>query len=438
MTDIAGTDGTVSEDLSWASSATNDGKNESDRDPRNERATRKYEKMVRRTKLAFLMLFLFCIIVSLGHIWVVITVWVIQACAFRELTNLRYKDAKEKMLPWFRTFHWSLFISATLFSKGRALLLFCKNTPYVFSYGWDERVRFYGWALDNWDFITFNLYAALFVVFVLSLKRGYYKYQFSQLTWTVFSLVITMVQANGISENILEGYFWFIMPVMLIACNDTMAYFTGAFFGRKFIKRKFLRLSPKKTWEGFIGGMICTLIFSFFFSRILARSQFFYCPYDNHDCDAPDVMMDRTYELPESVHALARATLGVTVAESWVPSTITMMPVQIHGLWLGAFASLIAPFGGFFASGIKRAYKVKDFNNIIPGHGGIMDRVDCQFIMACYTRVHYMTWIQPRSVMGVASILTAIRLLDSNAREELLRAIRAEYDDDAAAFMGVE
>ena len=41
------------------------------------------------------------------------------------------------------------------------------------------------------------------------------------------------------------------------------------------------------------------------------------------------------------------------------------------------FASLIAPFGEFFASGFKRAIKVKDFSDIIPSHGGITDRMDC-------------------------------------------------------------
>ena len=158
------------------------------------RKVKKYEKMLRRTKLAFFMLLLFCIIVSLGHVWVVVTVWVLQALAFRELTNVRYKDAKEQNLPWFRTFHWCLFVSATLFNKGRALLVFCKNTPYVFEYGWQWRLERYGWALENWDYITFNLYSCLFITFVLSLKKGYYKYQFSQLTWTVFSLAITMVR----------------------------------------------------------------------------------------------------------------------------------------------------------------------------------------------------------------------------------------------------
>jgi len=44
-------------------------------------------------------------------------------------------------------------------------------------------------------------------------------------------------------------------------------------------------------------------------------------------------------------------------------------------------ASLIAPFAGFFASGIKRAYKIKDFSNALPGHGGFVDRFDCIIFM---------------------------------------------------------
>ena len=51
---------------------------------------------------------------------------------------------------------------------------------------------------------------------------------------------------------------------------------------------------------------------------------------------------------------------------------------QFHALVLSAFASLIAPFGGFFASGFKRGFKIKDFGDSIPGHGGMTDRMDCQ------------------------------------------------------------
>ena len=52
--------------------------------------------------------------------------------------------------------------------------------------------------------------------------------------------------------------------------------------------------------------------------------------------------------------------------------------VQLHAIVLALCASLIAPFGGFFASGFKRSFKVKDFGNSIPGHGGMTDRMDCQ------------------------------------------------------------
>jgi phosphatidate cytidylyltransferase len=47
---------------------------------------------------------------------------------------------------------------------------------------------------------------------------------------------------------------------------------------------------------------------------------------------------------------------------------------------MACFASLVAPFGGFFASGFKRAFNIKDFGDSIPGHGGMTDRMDCQYV----------------------------------------------------------
>ena len=47
---------------------------------------------------------------------------------------------------------------------------------------------------------------------------------------------------------------------------------------------------------------------------------------------------------------------------------------------MSIFASLVAPFGGFFASGFKRAFNIKDFGHSIPGHGGMTDRMDCQYV----------------------------------------------------------
>ncbi|XP_022236658.1 phosphatidate cytidylyltransferase, photoreceptor-specific-like [Limulus polyphemus] len=77
-----------------------------------------------------------------------------------------------------------------------------------------------------------------------------------------------------------------------------------------------------------------------------------------------------------------------------LPKTITLYPFVLHSLALSLFSSIIGPFGGFFASGFKRAFKVKDFGDIIPGHGGIMDRFDCQFLMATFVNVYIHSFIR--------------------------------------------
>ncbi|CAD5182980.1 unnamed protein product [Musa acuminata subsp. malaccensis] len=69
------------------------------------------------------------------------------------------------------------------------------------------------------------------------------------------------------------------------------------------------------------------------------------------------------------------------------------MPVQWHALALGLFASIIAPFGGFFASGLKRAFKIKDFGDTIPGHGGFTDRMDCQMMMAVFAYIYHQSFV---------------------------------------------
>jgi phosphatidate cytidylyltransferase len=68
--------------------------------------------------------------------------------------------------------------------------------------------------------------------------------------------------------------------------------------------------------------------------------------------------------------------------------------VQLHAIMMACFASLIAPFGGFFASGVKRAFKIKDFGDSIPGHGGLTDRMDCQFLMGLFSYMYYQSFIK--------------------------------------------
>jgi len=57
---------------------------------------------------------------------------------------------------------------------------------------------------------------------------------------------------------------------------------------------------------------------------------------------------------------------------------------MIYTILYALYASLIAPFFGFFASGFKRAVGIKDFAQTLPGHGGILDRMDCIINMSIF------------------------------------------------------
>lgn len=68
-------------------------------------------------------------------------------------------------------------------------------------------------------------------MFVLSLKRGMYLYQFGQYAWTHMILMIIFVPSSFFVSNIFEGLIWFLLPCALIIANDIMAYLAGGFGG---------------------------------------------------------------------------------------------------------------------------------------------------------------------------------------------------------------
>merc|ERR1711959_639165 len=90
-----------------------------------------------------------------------------------------------------------------------------------------------------------------------------------QLTWTLVSCTLVVFQMKYAVNNIFYGLIWFLLPCSLVVCNDTMAYFAGLTFGKRFIKAPLTVLSPNKTWEGFIGGFILTVVFAYFWPLIL-------------------------------------------------------------------------------------------------------------------------------------------------------------------------
>lgn len=99
-----------------------------------------------------------------------------------------------------------------------------------------------------------------------------------------------------------------------------------------------------------------------------------------------------TYFSNDDMPQLIQST-ALSYAQWLESSDTTVMPVQLHMCAVAVFASLVGPFGGFIASAIKRAYDIKDFASIIPGHGGFMDRMDCQMLTAMFVSAYTSTFI---------------------------------------------
>ncbi len=132
-----------------------------------------------------------------------------------------------------------------------------------------------------------------------------------------FLYVPVFLSHVNLLSNIDSTYVW--LAFIFAWASDSFAYFAGFFFG----KRKLIpEISPKKTVEGAIGGVVGTVIFTVGFAIFFQE-----------------------------------------------PSPMYFVPLAIVG-------SVVGQLGDLFASAIKREFKIKDYGNLIPGHGGILDRFD--------------------------------------------------------------
>lgn len=170
----------------------------------------------------------------------------------------------------------------------------------------------------------------IFLIFIVELYRkkenpfANIAYTFLGLIYSAlpFALLIYLVFQNGVENfrpDIVMGLF------ILIWVNDTGAYLVGVNFGKH---RLFERISPKKSWEGSIGGGVVTLLAAWG------------CSYFSQE-------------------------LSLTL---W--------------LFVGLIVAVVGGLGDLVESLFKRSIHVKDSGTILPGHGGILDRFDAILIVA--------------------------------------------------------
>lgn len=350
----------------------------SDEPPQSEYEKKK-ANFITRTFWTFVMIGGFFTALFMGHVYIIAIITAVQVVSFKEVIAIASVPSRARDIRSTKSLNWYWLATTMYFLYGESVIYYFKHIVFV------------GRAIlplaTHHRFISFMLYMIGFLFFVATLRPGSYKFQFTNFGWTHIALFLIVVQAHFIMNNVFEGMFWFFLPAALVITNDIFAYICGITFGRT----QLIKISPKKTVEGFVGAWVMTAIFAVFLTNLLLRSKYFICPatdlganiFTGLECEPNPVFIPQTYTTPDLLFLPPNYKFSVTMA-----------PMQIHSFFWASFASLIAPFGGFFASGLKRTFKIKDFGDSIPGHGGITDRMDCQFIMGLFAYVYYHTFIR--------------------------------------------
>lgn len=371
----------------------------------------KCKKFAVRFVTSVVMFFILVSVLWMGHVAVCTTLVILQARVFFEMVNLRYVEAKENDMPLFRTLQWAWFVVAAIYAHGSSWLKAPMGVDqavlhtFLLKYLPESVVSEHA----MFDFFAFALFSGVFVISVLSLKPGMYDYQITQLTWTFMVILVVVVQMKTVVHNVYNGMFWFIFPFSSVVVNDTMAYIFGFLLGKKICGCKFLSLSPNKTWEGFIGGLLSTCCWGLWFAPWLMSFRSMRCTYNELQNALPG--------LPETCHS--DHLLEGTAFWGMFP------PISAHSLTVALFVSLVAPFGGFWASAIKRATGIEDFASVFPGHGGFTDRFDCHFVVFMFVHVYFSTFVGVPSVqLSFAETLSAAMHLPSDQQLKLIAKLQ--------------
>ena len=164
------------------------------------------------------------------------------------------------------------------------------------------------------------------------------KINFKDISYTLFGIiyVITCISFIAQIRGMENGRYLVWFAIIAAWGTDTFAYIIGKRFG----KHKFSEVSPKKSIEGCIAGIIGAVIIALIY----------------------------TYAI-NSINGFEYSYIYITIF------TIIL--------------SIIGQIGDFAASSIKRYVDVKDYSNLIPGHGGMLDRIDSLMFLAPFAYVFF-------------------------------------------------
>ena len=192
---------------------------------------------------------------------------------------------------------------------------------YDFFFGAEEQIKY----LLICAAVMFGL--LLYYVCVAVFSRGRLSYRDVSAVFTLTFYITVSFTSMTLIRYTVNGVYFFGMVFIASWICDVFAYFVGMLLGKHKLAPE---LSPKKTVEGAIGGVVFSAIFFLLYGLVV--ESFF----------------------PVSANYLVLALLGV------------VLPI-------------VSQIGDLWASLIKREHGIKDFSNLLPGHGGIIDRFDSVF-----------------------------------------------------------
>ncbi len=177
----------------------------------------------------------------------------------------------------------------------------------------------------GWVSYTILAVYALFMVGVI-IAELYRKKEnpFHNIAFILFGQIFIALPFSLLNAIAVAEIYWLFALFMLIWVYDSCAYMVGVMFGKH---RLFERISPKKSWEGFIGGFILTLVATLIFAYF-----------------TPDIAIWK-----------------------W--------------LLFGVLIVILGTWGDLTESLLKRTVEIKDSGNILPGHGGVLDRFDSLLLL---------------------------------------------------------